>query len=162
MVINWILPSIFSILWFGVWGSTALYWQQEGQLDLIGTIQQSGAVSGLWAFLAHMPLGFIFIPIVMITLVLSFSTAADSMTRTIASLCTENMKHDEEPPTWQKLIWGLSIGSIAFFMVAYAGGAQGVDGVKYLAAAGGTVVLLIFVLQVISAIKMFFYDEIVK
>jgi choline-glycine betaine transporter len=72
------------------------------------------------------------------------------------------MKHDEEPPTWQKLIWGLSIGSIAFFMVAYAGGAQGVDGVKYLAAAGGTVVLLIFVLQVISAIKMFFYDEIVK
>ncbi len=162
MVINWILPSVFSIIWFGVWGSTALFWQQEGQLDLIGTIQGSGAVSGLWAFLAHMPLGMIFIPIVMITLVLSFSTAADSMTRTIASLCTENMKHDEEPPTWQKLVWGLSIGAIAFFMVAYAGGAQGVDGVKYLAAAGGTMVLFIFVLQVISAVKMFFFDEIVK
>lgn len=162
MVINWIMPSLFSIVWFGVWGSTAIYWQQEGQLDLVNTITESGAVSGLWTFLEHMPLGMVFIPIVMITLILSFSTAADSMTRTIASLCTENMKHDEEPPTWQKLLWGLSIGSIAFFMVAYAGGAQGVDGVKYLAAAGGTIVLFIFVLQVISGIKMFFFDKVVE
>lgn len=161
MVVNWIMPSVFSIVWFGVWGSTALYWQQEGRLDLVGTITEGGAVSGLWAFLGNMPLGAVFIPIVMITLILSFSTAADSMTRTIASLCTENIRHDEEPATWQKVLWGLSIGSIAFFMVAYAGGAQGVDGVKYLAAAGGTLVLFVFILQVVSGIKMFFFDEIV-
>lgn len=160
MIINWILPSVFSIIWFGVWGSTALHWQQEGVLDLVTTITNNGAVAGLWAFLANMPLGFLFIPIVMIALMLSFSTAADSMTRTIASLCTTNVKHDEEPPTWQKLIWGLSIGSIAFVMVAYAGGAQGVDGVKFLAAAGGSMVLFIFVLQIASAIKMFFIDKV--
>ncbi|SDK73614.1 BCCT family transporter [Natronincola ferrireducens] len=160
MVINWILPSVFSVIWFGVFGSTALYWQQEGVVDLIGTISQHGAVAGLWAFLANLPLGFIFIPVVMIALMLSFSTNADSMTRTIASLCTENIKHDEEPAAWQKLTWGLTIGVISFVMVAYAGGAQGVDGVKYLAAAGGTAVLFVFVLQVISAFKMFFIDKI--
>lgn len=160
MMVNWIMPSIFSILWFGVWGATAISWQQSGELDLIGTINESGAVAGLWTFLGHLPFGFIFIPIVMITLILSFSTAADSMTRTIASLCTQGIKHDEEPPIWQKLLWGLSIGAIAFFMVAFAGGAQGVDGVKYLAAAGGTLVLFVFVLQVISGIKMFLFDDI--
>ncbi len=162
MIINWILPSVFSILWFGVWGGTALHWQQSGTLDLVSTIKESGAVSGLWTFLAHLPLGVIIIPIVMIALMLSFSTAADSMTRTIASLCTANMKFDEEPPKWQKLLWGISIGAIAFFMVAYAGGVQGVDGVKYLAAAGGSMVLLVFVLQVASAIKAFFIDNIVE
>jgi choline-glycine betaine transporter len=160
MVINWILPSVFSIIWFGVWGATALQWQQAGTLDLVTTITTSGAVAGLWAFLGNLPMGAVIIPIVMLTLILSFSTAADSMTRTIASLCTLNIKHDEEPPKWQKLLWGLSIGIIAFVMVAYAGGAQGVDGVKYLAAAGGSLVLFVFVLQVISAIKMFFFDEI--
>ncbi|MBB6217304.1 choline-glycine betaine transporter [Anaerosolibacter carboniphilus] len=160
MVINWILPSIFSIIWFGVWGATALQWQQQGSVDLIKTITDSGAVAGLWAFLGNLPLGAVIIPIIMLTLILSFSTAADSMTRTIASLCTANMKHDEEPPRWQKLLWGLSIGVIAFVMVAYAGGSQGVDGVKYLAAAGGSLVLFVFVLQVISAIKMFFFDKI--
>jgi hypothetical protein len=45
-------------------------------------------------------------------------------------------------------------------MVAYGGGEQGVDGVKYLAAAGGFMVLFIFTLQVISSIKMFFIDDI--
>ncbi|WP_430884959.1 BCCT family transporter [Fusibacter sp. JL216-2] len=160
MVINWIMPSVFGLLWFGVWGSTAIYWQQNGELDLVGTITKSGAVSGLWAFLQHMPLGMVFIPIVMITLILSFSTAADSMTRTIASLCTKDIEYNEEPPRWQKLLWGLSIGAIAYFMVAFAGGAQGVDGVKYLAAAGGSTVLFVFILQVASGIKMFLFEKI--
>ncbi len=160
MLINWIMPSVFGLLWFGVWGSTAILWQQTGELDLISTITETGAVAGLWAFLQHMPLGMVFIPIVMITLILSFSTAADSMTRTIASLCTKNIEYNEEPPRWQKLLWGLSIGSIAYFMVAFAGGEQGVDGVKYLAAAGGSIVLFVFILQVASGIKVFLIDKV--
>lgn len=160
MVINWILPSAFGMVWFGIWGGTALQWQQNGTVDLVSTIKNSGAVAGLWRFLENLPLSWILIPLVMVTLIVSFSTAADVMTTTIASLCTRNLKHGEEPPTWQKLLWGLSIGTIAFFMVAFAGGVQGVDGVKYLAAAGGAMVLFIFVLQVISAIKVFFFSPV--
>lgn len=59
---------------------------------------------------------------------------------------------------WQKIIWGVSIGAIACIMVAFGGGAQGVDGVKYLAACGGAVVLIVFILQVAAAIKVFFLD----
>lgn len=162
LIVNWILPAVFGLVWFGVWGGTALNWQQNNVVDLVGTIKDSGAVAGLWTFLANMPLGEIIIPVVMLTLILSFATAADSMVRTIAQLCTINSKHDEEPASWKKLLWGLSIGIIAFVMVAFAGGEQGVDGVKYLAALGGSTVLFIFLLQVISAIKMFFFDKIEK
>jgi choline-glycine betaine transporter len=160
MIINWILPSIFGFVWFGIWGGTALNWQTQGAVDLITTIKANGAVAGLWTFLAHLPMGTLLIPVVMVTLVISFATAADAMTTTISSICMQGSTHDEEPPLWQKCLWGVTIGAIAFFMVAFAGGAQGVDGVKYLAAAGGILVLAIFVLQVISAIKMFFIDEI--
>ncbi|KGK85952.1 BCCT family transporter [Clostridium sp. HMP27] len=160
MIINWILPSVFGLVWFAVWGSTALNWQQSGRLDLIGTIKDHGAVAGLWGFLRELPLGVILIPIVMLTLVISFATAADAMTTTISALCTKESRHDVEPPIWQKILWGVSIGTISFFMVAYGGGAQGVDGVKYLAAAGGFMVLFIFVLQIISTIKMFFIDKV--
>ena len=157
MVINWILPSVFGLVWFGIWGGTAIEWQNTGVVDLVSTIKTSGAVAGLWGFLQHLPLSQVLIPIVMLTLIVSFATAADVMTTTIASLCTRNMKREEEPPAWQKLLWGISIGAIAFFMVAFAGGVQGVDGVKYLAAAGGAMVLFIFVLQVLSAVKTFFF-----
>ena len=160
MIINWIMPSLFSVVWFGIWGGTAIYWQMNGTLDLVGTINSNGAVAALWAFLGHIPFGAAIIPIVMITLVLSFSTAADSITRTVASLCTKGIEHDEEPASWQKLLWGISVGTIAYLMVAFAGGSQGVNGVKYLSAAGGFVVLFVFVLQVVSCIKMFFIDKV--
>ncbi|MCL7748784.1 BCCT family transporter [Halalkalibacter alkaliphilus] len=162
MLINWILPAVFSILWFGVFGGTALHWQQNGTVDLVSTIQQSGAVAGLWAFLANLPLAAIIIPVVMIALILSFATAADSMVRAIATLCTVNIRYDEEPAKWKMLIWAVSIAIIAYVMVAFAGGVQGVDGVKYLAALGGSAVLFVFVLQVCSAVKMFFIDKIEK
>lgn len=162
MIVNWILPSVFSIVWFATWGGTALFWQNDNVINLVSTIKESGAVAGLWAFLENLPLGAIIIPVVMITLILSFATSADSMVRTIAIMSTKNIRHDEEPPNWQKLIWALSIGVIAFVMVAFAGGVQGVDGVKYLAALGGSAVLIIFTLQLLSAIKMFFIDKLEK
>lgn len=162
MIVNWILPSVFSIVWIGIWGGTALNWQQNNVADLVGTIKNSGAVAGLWTFLSNLPFGFIIIPVIMLTLILSFATAADSMVRSISQLCTANIRHDEEPDQWKKLLWAISIGIIAFVMVAFAGGEQGVDGVKYLAALGGTAILFVFVLQVASAIKMFFVDEVKK
>lgn len=39
-------------------------------------------------------------------------------------------------------------------MGAFGGGAQGIDGIKYLAAAGGFCVLFIFILQLISLFKV--------
>jgi choline-glycine betaine transporter len=159
MIVNWILPCVFGLVWFGVWGSTAISWQLAGKVDIIAAIKASGAVAGLWVFLEAMPLGNLLVPVVMVTLMLSFATAADVMTTTIASICTKDLAHGEEPPAWQKILWGVSIGAIAFFMVAFAGGEQGVDGVKFLAAAGGAMVLFIFVLQVISAFKVFFCDK---
>ena len=80
------------------------------------------------------------------------------MSTTIAALCTSGARHDEEPAIWQKIVWGVSIGVIACIMVAFGGGAQGVDGVKYLAACGGFVVLVVFILQVAAAFKVFFFD----
>lgn len=158
LVINWLLPSTFGFVWFSVWGGTALNWQSSGKADIITAIQQNGAVSGIWEFLKHVPLGTILIPVLIVTLIAAFSTTADTMSTTIATLCTEGAKHDEEPALWQKIVWGVSIGLIACIMVAFGGGEQGVDGVKYLAACGGFVVLAIFVLQIVATIKVFFFD----
>ena len=158
LIINWILPASFGFVWFSVWGSTALDWQISGKADIIAAINEGGAVSGIWEFLKHVPLGAILIPVIIITLIAAFSTTADTMSTTIAALCTEGARHDEEPALWQKVVWGVSIGLIACIMVAFGGGSQGVDGVKYLAACGGFVVLAIFILQVIASIKVFFFD----
>ena len=47
-------------------------------------------------------------------------------------------------------------------MAAFSGSEQGVEGVKALATVGGFFVLFVFMLQLMSAIKMFFVDELVE
>ena len=159
LIINWILPAVFGMIWFAVWGGTALQWQINGRVDIVAAIKAGGAVSGIWAFLQAVPLGSVLIPIIIITLIAAFSTTADTMSTTIAALCTKGARHDEEPALWQKVVWGVSIGAISAIMVAFGGGEQGVDGVKYLSACGGFVVLAIFILQVLAAGNVFFMDK---
>lgn len=159
LVINWILPSAFGMVWFAIWGGSAIKWQLDGTLDLVAVITDKGAVAGLWGFLQNLPLAALFVPLIIFTLIISFATAADSMTSTIATICTHDISADEEAPKSQKLIWGLSISAIAYVMVAFGGGAQGVDGIKFLAAAGGFTVLFLFILIVMSAARVFLFGK---
>ena len=102
--------------------------QMEGRVDIVQAIKAGGAVAGIWTFLQAIPFGGVLIPVIIITLIAAFSTTADTMSTTIAALCTKGAKHDEEPALWQKVVWGVSIGAIAAIMVAFGGGAQGSTG----------------------------------
>ena len=162
MIINWILPSIFGLVWFSVWGGTALNWQMNGVVDLVSILKENGATAAVWGFLQHLPmnLGIVLIPVVMVTLLLSFSTAADSITHTLASLCVSSDRTSDEAPGSLKLVWGIIIGAVSVIMGAFAGGVRGVDGARQLSAVGAFVVLSVFVLQLCAFLKTFFNREI--
>lgn len=162
LIVNLILPSVFGIIWFGVWGNTAIHMQITGQADLIAIIKNSNAVMALFEFMKHMPfgLGVILVPVNLFVILISFVTAADATANNVASMCIKNIPIGSEAPGYLKVLWGATIGVIAIVMAAFGGGAQGVEGVKALAAAGGFFVLFVFIIQIVSAIKMFFIDDI--
>jgi len=160
MIINFILPSTFALLWVGIWAPTALRWELDGKTNVTDTIINYGFISGFLEFLDKIPfIGFIAIPVVIVALIASFSTTADTMTLIVANMCTSNLKDGEEAPKWQKLVWGIFIGVMSYTMVAFGGGTQGIDGVKFLGVAAGFVILGVFLLQIVSAIKVFFIDK---
>jgi len=164
MIVNWILPSVFGIIWFSIWGGSAIHMQMSGGADLVGALNSGGAVMALWEFLKNLPfgLGVIVIPVNIFVILISFITCADATLTNIGSMCVRNVPIGTEPPAKIKAIWGISVGIVAIIMAAYGGGAQGVDGVKALAAAAGFVVLFIFAVQVIAFVKAFFVDKIVE
>ncbi|MBS9775758.1 MAG: BCCT family transporter [Fusobacterium sp.] len=162
IMVNLILPSIFGIIWFSVFGASALDMQMSGKLDLVAVLQNTNAVTAVWAFLKNLPFGIgtVIIPINILIIIASFATAADATSMTVASMCVRDLEVGSEAPGKLKAMWGIIIGSIAIVMSLFGGGVQGVDGVKSLATAGGFFVLFIFILQVASAIKLFFIDKI--
>lgn len=158
MVVNWILPSVFGIVWFSIWGNSALHMQISGAADLVGALNAGGAVMALWEFLHNLPMGIgvFVVPFNILIIVISFVTAADATLTNVGSMCVKDVPIGTEPPAKIKVIWGVVIGTVAIVMAAFGGGAQGVDGVKALATAGGFLVLFVFMLQIISSCIVFF------
>lgn len=162
MAVNFVLPSIFGIIWFGVWGGSGLGMQMAGKADLVGTIVNNDAISALWQFIESLPfgLGTIIVPVNLFIIAVSFITAAQATATDIASMCIKDVPIGTEPPAYLRVLWSVVIGIIAIIMAAFGGQEQGVEGVKALATAGGFVVLFIYILQIAAVIKMFFIDKI--
>ena len=42
MIVNWLMPSAFAIIWFSVFGGCAINWQINGVLDIATVINDNG------------------------------------------------------------------------------------------------------------------------
>lgn len=164
LIVNWCLPALVALVWFGVWGSYGIDMQMSGTADIVGAIAAGGAFAGLWEFLNHLPfgLGTILIPINLVIIVMAQVASGDATLKNVGAMCMKNMPIDGEPPASMKIAWGAVIGIVAVVMAAFGGGVQGIDGIKALAAAGGFLVLFIFLLQMASAVKVFFLSDMSK
>ena len=151
-----IASNCFSVV-FAVFAVVNCFFQDERKRQLMIKNHKD-----FWSGLMFMAfgLGVIVVPINIIVILASFITNADATLTTIGSMCVRDVPIGTEPPAKIKLLWGVSIGIIAIVMAAFGGGAQGVDGVKALAAIAGSVVLFIFAIQVVSFIKVFFIDKV--
>ena len=164
MIVNWILPSVFGIVWFSIWSGAALDMQISGSANLVGAIHEVGAAMALWHFLQNLPfgIGIIVIPINIFIIALSYVTAADATITNLGSICVRDVPIGTQPPARLKLMWGVMIGIVGVVMAAFGGGNSGIDGVRQLAAAGGFLVLFIFAAMIVSSIKVFFIDKLVE
>lgn len=117
---------------------------------------ERGALAALWTFLRQLPMGEALIVVNIVVIIMSFITAADATLTNLGSLCVKDVPIGTEPPAGIKAVWGIVIGVMAVVMAAFGGGAQGLDGVKSLATIGGAIVLIIFMLMILSAVRTFF------
>lgn len=106
----------------------------------------------------QLPLSFIFIPVTLFVMLISFVTSADNSVTVISALSIHGKKIGDEASTTLKTAWGVAIGLLSFLIMAYASGSKGNDGVRYMVVAIGSVLSIFIILQIISTVKMFFFD----
>ena len=144
---NWILPSVFSIIWMSIFGATALGTHINGQSNLIVLLNESGyesivyAIMNLYPYSKYLAGFFIFI------VYLSYVTAADSNTEAMGAISVKNFNaENDSAPIFIKIIWGVCIGSIAYIMV----NSSGVEGIKMLSNLGGVPALFLLTFVMIG------------
>jgi choline-glycine betaine transporter len=148
---NWILPSLFSILWMSIFGATALGIQINGQVDLIAILKDSGYESIIYAIMNLYPYSKFLAGFFILIVFLSYVTAADSNTEAMGAISIKNINaENDSAPTFIKIIWGICIGTTAYIMIS----SSGVEGIKMLSNLGGVPALFLLTLVMIGMIVL--------
>lgn len=127
IMMNIFAPSVFCAAWISIWGGCAVYFQHTGIFDVWKAVNTTGMESTIFTLLNNLPGGYILSFIFIVAVFASFTTLADPMASTMATLSTKGLLVDEEAPKYLKITWGCAFGFIAFLLVA-SNGANAVRG----------------------------------
>ncbi|MBB5517756.1 BCCT family transporter [Amphiplicatus metriothermophilus] len=144
ILISLAAPALFGMVWMTVFGGAALNIDRETQGALTAALDGGGPEAVMYALLGALPLTMIATLVFVFSTFVSFVTAMDSNTHSIASVCLKARRHENEPKgarLWIKIFWGVLIGAVAWVMTS----TKGIDGVRMLSNLGGVPGLVILI-----------------
>ena len=160
IVFNLILPSAFGAFWMTVFGGAAITLDAKTEGALTQALNTGGAESVVYALFEALPFaGIVAILFVSLTFI-SFVTAMDSNTHSIAGICMKKGAEQEEQRSvlLVKVFWGALVGAVAFVMTA----TTGIEGIRMLSNLGGLPGLFILIASgaVLIVMRLRWMDEI--
>lgn len=103
-----LVPTLFSMLWFAVFGGTGVYIEMFGAGGLSELVFEDVS-RALYAFFGYLPWTLVLNTIIVLLVFIFLVTGADSGTFVIAMMTSDG---DLNPSTKQKVIWGLIMAAI--------------------------------------------------
>ncbi|MGN0357555.1 MAG: BCCT family transporter [Blautia sp.] len=152
MLVQILVPSLFCILWIGVFGGQTIYLQTSGTLNIWEAVNSLGMQATVFQILGTLPMSKVIIILFLITVTLSFCTLADPMASVAATLSVNSLSAESEPPRKQKILVGCILGGTAYTLVA-TGGINSVKGMFTL------VGLLQSIVLIMCAVVLFKYSK---
>jgi choline/carnitine/betaine transport len=133
-----LVPSTVSLLWFAIFGGSAMHLQDEGRLSDAGTAQGQ-----LFDVLQQYPIATVASIVVMILVGIFFVSGADAASIVMGTL---SQRGSLEPTRGIVVFWGVLTGAVAAIMLLIGGGKgdalTGLQNLTILAAAPFTVVMV--------------------
>ena len=115
---DWLFaPTVFTLVWFGVFGLSAINVEMNGTVALAEQVQQDPSVA-IFAFLEAFPLAEVSSLLSIIIIVIFFTTSSDS-----ASLVIDMLTRREDQPSLvrQRIFWAVAQGVIAATLLLAGG-----------------------------------------
>ena len=113
-----VIPSMFGILWFTVFGNTAI-WLNDG--DAAGALGQmiSSPETLLFKFLDYLPLSGVTGLVSLVVISLFFITSADSGIYVLNNIASRDKSL--AAPRWQAVMWGILMSVVAIVLMQSGG-----------------------------------------
>lgn len=110
-------PTAFTLVWFGIFGLSAIQVEMSGQIALAEQVQQDPSVA-IFAFLEALPFARVASALSVIIIVIFFTTSSDS-----ASLVIDMLTRRDDQPSLvrQRIFWAVAQGVIAATLLLAGG-----------------------------------------
>lgn len=111
------VPTLFTFIWFSVFGGSALYLELNKGVDLAPVAGEDVSLA-LFVFFDHYPFAGVLSLLAILLLSIFFVTSADSATVVLGSLTTGG---NLAVPIYKKVIWGFSLSAVAIILLMTGG-----------------------------------------
>ncbi|WP_413477693.1 BCCT family transporter [Vibrio hibernica] len=145
-----VVPTIFTFLWFSVFGDTALHMiMVDGYTHIISEVKNNNAIA-LFKLFERLPMTSIVSFLTVILIVTFFVTSSDSGSLVIDSLASGGVK---ETPIWQRVFWVSTEGVVAAVLLL-AGGLGALQTATVVSALPFAIIMLIAMFGMIKALRI--------
>lgn len=100
------------IIFFAILGNFGMDLQLRGVMDVVGELNASGGPKTVIHIFENMPLSNIVILIIAIISIVFMATTFDSASYILASVSQYELKQDEDPHRWLRLLWAFSLAIV--------------------------------------------------
>ena len=162
MLINFILPALFGLAWMAVFSGTALNMEMVGDDFPLSKVLNDTSASGGPEFVTYkvfetFPLTVGVIGFYVLSLFICFVTSADSNTTAMAAISSTGISPENpEGNIVVKVIWGATVGIVAWVMISFAGG---VEGIKIISTLGGFPAAILFLVVIGALVRVVLSHE---
>lgn len=154
-----IVPTLFTLLWMNVFGSSALQIILDGDLTLVSAVQEDIS-SALFVFLEYFPLTKLLSVVAILLIFTFFITSSDSGSLVIDNITSGSIG---KSPIWQRVFWSFMQGMIAIVLL-WSGGLGALQTAVITLGLPFAVILLILCYSLYKGLKeeMHRYDKKLK
>lgn len=143
-----LVPSLFSYIWFSVFGGTALNLEINTNLSLLEALKADMS-STLFITLNSLPLGFIASVVAVLLIITFFVSSADSATFVLGMFSSNGSMH---PTNKVKITWGI-LQSLVAASLLLSGGLEGLQTMSIVTALPFSLILVLMIVSLIKELK---------
>ncbi len=137
-------PIIFTIVWFGIFGGSAIYYQMNG-VDIFASMS-TDTTAGIFMLFEQLPLSKLLGVVLFVNLLTFLATSANSAALYSAVIVSNGNPNPKSPMI---VLWALAIGIVGLVLML----SGGLGALQSAAVASGSVFSVIMVLMIVSFFK---------
>lgn len=156
VLVNLVFPSLFCILWMGIFGGTGMYLDIFENAGIGAAIVSSGKEAATYELMKTLPASGFTILITLICAAISFNTKATAVSYTLANSTMEVKQSGKEPPKLMIAFWGIAMAALTAALM-FAGGKTSLNNTQTASVICGLPVSILLLIMGIGFFKQMWH-----